>query len=567
MPVLQGHAHTVARVPAGRRALRCLPNAVLALLLSLFGVLLAPAAASADPGDPNPNMIDWTVVDTFQGALGNDVPLREGQVDYPQGNPPVDGFGRRHILAHGVVPDHEDIQETVGTGGYCVPAPDNRVICTNTEISLVVVYATHRDSRSGDGRPFGIITAYFFLPCFQAADCPGPEQPHKVDTSLAYTGDTAVVNGSPARLSARLTNVFGTPINGRTVRFALGTGAAEQTCTGTTTASGSASCTIDAVDQSQDSGNAVPIAAAFAGDDDYNASSAAAGLGLTSPTKLDYTGVTHLANGTPAELSAALTDFGGDPVSGRSVRFTLGTGDDEQACTGTTDGAGSATCTVASVDQPLNDSATVTLRASFAGDAGYLASDTSAQLKLQYATGRAYGVSAHVALLGVPLLDVEPQPDTGTVRTADATTTATPCSAEFSSPLLSVRKLCPKVTTSLAPGEVTASSTVAQARIGLTGVPLIEVSGLTATSTSTCGKTTGSTTLTLKIAGVPVTVSGAPNTEIPLLGGGRLILNEQIPSNGTDAGLKVNGVHLVLPAAGGEVVLASTDTAMHNCGG
>jgi hypothetical protein len=139
---------------------------------------------------------------------------------------------------------------------------------------------------------------------------------------------------------------------------------------------------------------------------------------------------------------------------------------------------------VVPVDQPLNDSATVPLRASFAGDAGYLASDTSAQLKLRYATGRAYGVSAHVDLVGVPLLEVEPQPDTGTVRTADATTTDTPCAAAYSSPLLSVEKLCPKVTTTLAPGKVTASSTVAQARIGLPGVPLIEVSGLTATSSS-----------------------------------------------------------------------------------
>ncbi|WP_432198833.1 hypothetical protein [Streptomyces sp. bgisy027] len=32
------------------------------------------------------------------------------------------------------------------------------------------------------------------------------------------------------------------------------------------------------------------------------------------------------------------------------------------------------------------------------------------------------------------------------------------------------------------------------------------------------------------------------------------------------ARLRVNGIHLVLPADGGEVVLAATDSAMHNCG-
>ncbi|NBM15772.1 choice-of-anchor P family protein [Streptomyces sp. GC420] len=569
MPLLHGRPRTPTRAPAYSRARRHLPSAVLALLLGLLGALVAPATATADPGDPNPNMIDWTVVDTFQGVLGNDIPLREGQNDCksPQCEPPVDGFGRRHILEHGVVPDHEDIQETVGTEGFCVPAPDNRVICTNTDASLVVVYVTHNDPRSGDGRPFGIITAYYFLPCFQAADCPGPEQPHKVDTALTYTGADSAVNGSPARLSAMLTNNFGTPVNGRAVRFALGTGDAQQTCSGTTTASGTATCTIDSVDQPQGTSNAVPVAVTFGGDDDYNPSSTSAELGLTSPTELDYTGVRHLANGTPAQLAAKLTDFHGDAVPGRSVRFVLGTGEDRQTCSGTTSGSGNATCTVASVDQPLTDSATVPLRASFAGDAGYLASDASAQLKLQYATGRAYGVQAHVDLIGVPLLEIDPQPDTGNVRTADATTTDTPCSAEYTSPLLAVQKLCPKVTTALAPGNVTATSTVAQARIGLPGVPLIEVSGLTATSGSECGKATGSTTLTLKIAGVPVTVSGDPNTEIPLVGGGRLIVNEQLPSAGADAGLKVNGVHLVLPADGGEVVLASANSAMHNCGG
>lgn len=97
-------------------------------------------------------------------------------------------------------------------------------------------------------------------------------------------------------------------------------------------------------------------------------------------------------------------------------------------------------------------------------------------------------------------------------------------------------------------------------------MPLIEVSGLTATSSRQCREAAGSTTLTLEIAGVPVTVSGAPNTEIPLVGGGRLMVTEQLPSTGADAGLKVDGVHPVLPAGGGDVVLASTDSALHNRG-
>jgi len=47
-------------------------------------------------------------------------------------------------------------------------------------------------------------------------------------------------------------------------------------------------------------------------------------------------------------------------------------------------------------------------------------------------------------------------------------------------------------------------------------------------------------------------VSVDPKTEIPLVGGGRLIVNEPLPSTGAD---------------GGEVVVAaSTDSVMHNFG-
>ena len=128
-------------------------------------------------------------------------------------------------------------------------------------------------------------------------------------------------------------------------------------------------------------------------------------------------------------------------------------------------------------------------------------------------------------------LETEPQPDTGTVRTADA------------------------------------STIVAQAHISTAQGAAHRGVRLTATSGRQCGKATGGVTLTPRIAGAPVTVSGDPNTEVPLVGGGRLIVREQLPSAGADAGLKVNGVHLVLPAEGGEVVLASTESARHNCGG
>ena len=348
MPVLHGQPRALPRVPAGRRARRGVSYAVLALFLGLLGALVAPATASADPGDPNPNMIDWTVVDTFQGALGNDIPLREGQDDYPQGNPPVDGFGRRHILAHGVVPDHDDIQETVGTAGFCVPAPDNRVISTNTEFSLVVV--VRHAQRSALGRRQGLRDHHrLLLPALPpgrrlSRTGTAPQGRHRPDLHRGRSGGERFRGQSLGEPPQRFRNAGHRPF--RAVHPRDGGHAADLHRHHHSI--GYRECTVDPVDQPQGTSNAVPVATAFAGDDhDYNPSSTSADVGLTSPTKLDYTGVTHLANGTAADLSARLTDFGGDPVPGRSVRFALGTGDDEQSCTATTGDTGSAACTIA----------------------------------------------------------------------------------------------------------------------------------------------------------------------------------------------------------------------------
>ncbi|MEU1199040.1 hypothetical protein ABZ446_22850 [Streptomyces sp. NPDC005813] len=81
-------------------------------------------------------------------------------------------------------------------------------------------------------------------------------------------------------------------------------------CTGTTTASGTATCTIDSVDQPQGPSNAVPVAVTF-GDDNYNPSGTSAELGLTSPTELDCTGVTHGGRGVVlASVDSAMHNCG-----------------------------------------------------------------------------------------------------------------------------------------------------------------------------------------------------------------------------------------------------------------
>lgn len=91
-------------------------------------------------------------------------------------------------------------------------------------------------------------------------------------TALHYTGPPVFAVGQPARLSGVLKEDDTTPIAGRTIVFTLGGGASAQTCSGTTDATGTATCTITAVSQPLGPGSAT---AQFAGDAFYQPASSA----------------------------------------------------------------------------------------------------------------------------------------------------------------------------------------------------------------------------------------------------------------------------------------------------
>ncbi|MFI6691846.1 choice-of-anchor P family protein [Streptomyces sp. NPDC050433] len=76
------------------------------------------------------------------------------------------------------------------------------------------------------------------------------------------------------------------------------------------------------------------------------------------------------------------------------------------------------------------------------------------------------------------------------------------------------------------PSPPTGTSSIANARVGVPGLPVIEVSGLTATSTSSCPSKAGTTKLTLTVAGTPVTIPDNPNHTIDL-GVAKHVTNEQ----------------------------------------
>jgi hypothetical protein len=378
-------------------------------------------------------------------------------------------------------------------------------------------------------------------------------------STITYTGPTTADFHDAFTASATLTSA-GAPVSGATVNFTLGSGVGSETCSATTNGSGVAACAITP----QEAAGPTTITASFAGTDTAGPASTTLPFTITrEETTLAYTGPARIADGTPTQFSGVLREDGTVPIAGRSVSFTIGSGATQQTCTGTTDATGTAACTI-TPNQPLNATATVPLTATFGGDAFYLPSSATATLLLQFMTGRAFGLSAAINLLLLHVT-VPPTPDTGQVRTPFASSTAPPCTATLTTLVLSAQALCANVITTVNPGTSKATATVANATIGVPGIPVISVSGLTATSTSTCTSATGTTTLTLKIGGVPVTVPATPNFRIGLAGGAQLVINEQTPVAGADFGLTVNAVHLTALGGTVDVVLGSATSDLHNC--
>jgi hypothetical protein len=382
-----------------------------------------------------------------------------------------------------------------------------------------------------------------------------------IPTTLTYTGQTTGDFNDPATLAARLTDTnYGTPIANQSISLQLDS---QPACTATTAANGVGQCSVTP----NEPAGTVPIHGTFAGTPAFLPSTTTASFVVKQEeTALTYTGDTHVANGTPAHLSGVLTEDGVTPIAGRQVVFTLGSGGSAQTCTGTTDASGKASCTIPSVNQPLTAAATVPVNAAFGGDPFYLPSSASATLLLQFLTGRAFGLSANINLLLLSLT-VPPTPDTGPVRTASAGSTTTPCTAHLAALLvINANVLCANVTTTLAPGTSTATSSVANVTIGVPGLPVITATAVKATSTTTCAAATGTTTITnLTIGGVAVNVNVGPNTTIDVAGLAKLVLNEQLPVPGADKGLTVNALHLTGLGGGVDVVVASATSDAHNC--
>ena len=236
------------------------------------------------------------------------------------------------------------------------------------------------------------------------------------ETALSYTGATSAVNGQSVTLSGVLSTddpAAGTGVAGRTVTFTLGSGASAQSCAGTTSASGAASCVVGAVSQTP---GAVAVAASFAGDAFYQpATSPAATITVTTPAAPTALAVADATGdfGDATPVSAVLTNGNtAAPVGGQPVVFTL---NGVETCTAVTDGTGTASCPLT----PKEAAGTYTLSASFAGADGLLATSgtgrfvvTHEETALSY-TGATSAVNGQSVTLSGVLSTDDPAAGTG----------------------------------------------------------------------------------------------------------------------------------------------------------
>ena len=188
----------------------------------------------------------------------------------------------------------------------------------------------------------------------------------------------------------------------------------------------------------------------------------------------------------------------------------------------------------------------------------------------QVLTGRAYGLTASSTLLGLPLVNVLPTPDTGFVSTTQSSTTTTPCWASLTG-AVSAHVLCANVTTNAVTGTSNASASVDDTAVGIALIPAITVGAVKSTSTTTCDGSSGTTTIAYLKVGATVVIAQptniAPNTTVNV-GVVKLVLNEQIPFSTPDDGLTVNAVHVtagVLGVVTANVVVASSESDIGNC--
>jgi hypothetical protein len=210
---------------------------------------------------------------------------------------------------------------------------------------------------------------------YNAAGLVQPFTLNKDDTAVFFKPLTTGHYHDATSVTAQLEDADdGSAIAGETIKFTLADG---DTCSGTTDATGTATCPLTPTQSGTQN-----LTASFAGDI-YHLASSRTHLFSATPeeTTLTYTGPTLiLASASGATLTATMVEDGANdtdhdggspaPVPAQTVTLSVGS----QSCTGMTDASGHVTCTIPSVTVPLGPE---TVGASFAGNANYQAATST----------------------------------------------------------------------------------------------------------------------------------------------------------------------------------------------
>ena len=217
--------------------------------------------------------------------------------------------------------------------------------------------------------------------------------PSQVSTTLTVAPVTGTY-GSPVTLTGTLVNNYtNTPVPSETVTLKVN---GTQSCSAVTNASGVASCTVTPTEPAGSytvsgsfSGDTttVPVLLASTGSGTFTESKA--------PTTLTYTGSTSVTSGHTPTLSGTLTTAGGTPISGQTVTFTVGSGSTAQRCSGTTNAAGTVSCSICNFNQSASP---LPVTVSYGGNSDYSTSGTSVSVTVS--TPTSLSVSAATGTYG-----------------------------------------------------------------------------------------------------------------------------------------------------------------------
>jgi hypothetical protein len=218
--------------------------------------------------------------------------------------------------------------------------------------------------------------------------------PTSVSTTLTVTSTTGTY-GSPTTVTGTLINNYtNTPVPGETVTLKVN---GTQSCSGTTNASGVATCTITP----SEPGGSYTLSGSFGGDTQtvptlLPSTGSGTFVVTKAPTTVTYTGSTSITSGNSPVLSATLTSNGA-PVAGQTVTFTVGTGTSTQRCSGTTNSAGNVSCGICMFNQSASP---LPVTVSYGGNSYYSTSSTSVSVTVN--TPTSLSVSAVTGTTGQP---------------------------------------------------------------------------------------------------------------------------------------------------------------------